>query len=103
MKEEVSEEKEISVYLGKETKLPVRLILQRVPDQVYEQRIREKTQKSKGQGRGQLTAETKETEQFIRKTLSQNHWLESKNKKKCFPELLEIKNVTDSEKKQKNK
>ena len=210
MKEEVSEEKEISVYLGKETKLPVRLILQRVPDQVYEQRIREKTKKSKGQGRGQLTEETKvrcrfnlfitnadvselsikqvyplyrlrwqielnfkiwksvfkidsyremkkyrylvllylkllliivnlgvfyglqkdlcrgqtkeivmlsinkcmktlrtlfdkifivlressrkvkETEQYIRKALSRNHWLESKNKKKCFPELLEI-------------
>jgi len=210
MKKEGVEEKEISVYIGKETMLPVRLILQPVPDQVYEQRIREKTKKSKGQGRGQLTEETKarcrfnlfitnadvselsmeqvyplyrlrwqielqfkiwksvfkidsyremkkyrylvllyvklllivvnlgifhdlqkdlsrnqtksisilsinkcmktlrtsfdkiftmlragsrkakETERDIRKSLSRNHWLESKNKKKCFPDLLEI-------------
>ena len=210
MKKGGAGEKEISVYIGKETKLPVRLILQPVPDQVYEQRIREKTKKSKGQGRGQLTEETKvrcrfnlfitnadvselsikqvyplyrvrwqielnfkiwksvfkidsyremkkyrylvllylkllliivnlgvfyglqkdfcqeqtkeirmlsinkcmkslrtmfdkiftmlrgsfrdakKTEQYIRKKLSRNHWLESKNKKKCFPELLEI-------------
>ena len=52
-------EKEMSVYMGSKTKLPVRLILQRVPDEVYAKRIREKTQKSKGQGRGQLTEETK--------------------------------------------
>ena len=39
----------------------------------------------------------KETEQYIRKTLSRNHWLESKNKKKCFPELLEII-ISESEK-----
>jgi transposase len=50
---------EISVHAGKQTKLPVRLILQTVPDEVYAQRIREKTRKSKGQGRGQLTEETK--------------------------------------------
>ena len=52
-------DKEMYVYAGKQTKLPVRLILQVVPDEVYEKRIREKTKKSKGQGRGQLTEETK--------------------------------------------
>jgi len=52
-------EKELFVYVGKQTKLPVRLILQKVPDEIYEKRIREKTKKSKGQGRGQLTEETK--------------------------------------------
>jgi hypothetical protein len=52
-------EKEIPVYIGKKTKLPVRLILQLVPEEVYAKRIREKTIKSKGQGRGQLTEETK--------------------------------------------
>jgi len=52
-------EKEMTVYTGSKTKLPVRLILQTVPDEVYEKRIREKAQKSKGQGRGQLTEETK--------------------------------------------
>ena len=50
---------EISVQAGKQTRLPVRLILQTVPDEVYAQRIWEKTRKSKGQGRGQLTEETK--------------------------------------------
>ena len=52
-------EKELFVYVGKQTKLPVRLMLQKVPDEIYEKRIREKTKKSKGQGRGQLTEETK--------------------------------------------
>jgi hypothetical protein len=52
-------EKEIFVYVGKQTKVPVRLILQLVPEEVYEKRIREKTKKSKGQGRGELTEETK--------------------------------------------
>jgi len=52
-------EKEMSVYVGKQTQLPVRLILQLVPDEVYAQRIREKTKKSKGQGRGKLKEETK--------------------------------------------
>jgi transposase len=52
-------DKEIHVHAGKQTELPVRLILQMVPDEVYAQRIREKTKKSKGQGRGQLTEETK--------------------------------------------
>jgi len=52
-------EKEMLVHVGKETKLPVRLIIQIVPDEVYAQRIREKTKKSKGQGRGQLRDETK--------------------------------------------
>ena len=52
-------EKEIQAYVGKQTKVPVRLILRLVPQEVYEQRIREKTQKSKAQGRGQLTQETK--------------------------------------------
>jgi len=52
-------EKEMVVYAGKQTKLPVRLILQLVPDEVYAQRIREKTKKSKGQGREQLREETK--------------------------------------------
>jgi hypothetical protein len=45
-------EKEIPVYIGKKTRLPVRLILRIVPEEVYEKRIREKTSKSKGQGRG---------------------------------------------------
>jgi len=52
-------EKEMLVYVGKQTKLSARLILQLVPEEVYAQRIREKTKKSKGQGRGQLTEETK--------------------------------------------
>ena len=52
-------EKELVAYVGKQTKLPVRLILQQVPPQVYEKRIRDKTQQSRGQGRGQLTEETK--------------------------------------------
>jgi len=52
-------EKEMSVYVGKQTRLSVRLILHLVPEEVYAQRIREKTKKSKGQGRGQLTEETK--------------------------------------------
>jgi hypothetical protein len=52
-------ENEILVCAGKQTRLPVRLILQIVPDEVYEKRIREKTKKSKGQGRGQLMEETK--------------------------------------------
>ena len=52
-------EKEMIVYIGSKTRLPVRLILQTVPDEVYEKRIREKTKKSKGQGRGKLKEETK--------------------------------------------
>jgi hypothetical protein len=59
MQESEMIEKEMLVYAGKQTGLPVRLILQLVPDEVYAQRIREKTKKSKGQGRGQLTEETK--------------------------------------------
>jgi hypothetical protein len=51
-------QKEMVVFAGKEAKLPVRLILQLVPDEAYEQRIREKTKKSKKQRRGQLTQET---------------------------------------------
>lgn len=57
-------EKEMFVYVGKQTRLPVRLILQLVPEEVYKKRIREKTAKSKGQGRGQLTAETKIRSRF---------------------------------------
>ena len=57
-------EKEMPVYIGKKTKLFVRLILRLVPDEVYEKRIREKTAKSKGQGRGQLTVETKVRSRF---------------------------------------
>jgi hypothetical protein len=52
-------QKEIFVLVGKQSKLPVRLIMQTVPQEVYEQRIRKKTTKSKGQGRGKLTLETK--------------------------------------------
>jgi hypothetical protein len=57
-------EKELLVYVGKVTRLPVRLILQLVPDEVYKKRIRTKTAKSKGQGRGQLTEETKVRSRF---------------------------------------
>ena len=57
-------EKEIPVYIGKQTKVPVRLILQLVPDHIYEKRIRDKTVRSKGQGRGQLTEETKIRSRF---------------------------------------
>lgn len=56
--------KEMFVYVGKTTKLSARLILQRVPEQVYEKRIRDKTIKSKGQGRGVLTEETKIRSRF---------------------------------------
>jgi hypothetical protein len=52
-------EKEIFVFIGKETQAGVRLLLQPVPDEVYEKRIREKQKKSKGQGRGRLSEETK--------------------------------------------
>jgi hypothetical protein len=52
-------DKEIQVCAGKQTKLPVSLILQVVPDEVYEKRVRSKTQKSKGQGREKLEEETK--------------------------------------------
>ena len=52
-------DKEMTVYVGRDTKLPVRLILQVVPDEVYEKRVRDKTRKSKGQGRGQLMEETR--------------------------------------------
>jgi hypothetical protein len=52
-------QKEINVFTGKRNRVAVRLILSIVPEEVYQQRIREKTKKSKGQGRGQLTEETK--------------------------------------------
>jgi hypothetical protein len=52
-------EKEMIVFIGKETRLPVRLFLETVPEEVYETRIRQKTKKSKEQGRKQLTEETK--------------------------------------------
>jgi hypothetical protein len=57
-------EKEMPVYVGKSTKISARLILRLVPQEVYEQRIREKTLKSKKQGRGQLTQETKNRSWF---------------------------------------
>jgi len=57
-------EQEIAVLVGAKTKLPVRLIVQIVPEEVYAKRIREKTRKSKGQGRGQLTEETKIRSRF---------------------------------------
>ena len=59
MQEQGIREQELFVYAGKKTGLPVRLIMQAVPEEVYQKRIREKTAKSKGQGRGTLTAETK--------------------------------------------
>ena len=52
-------EKEMLVYVGKQTRLPVRLILQLVPDEVYEKRIRERNRKNKSHGRGQVKEETK--------------------------------------------
>jgi hypothetical protein len=51
--------KEMNVFIGKRNRVPVRLILSIVSEEVYQQRIREKTKKSKGQGRGQLTEEAK--------------------------------------------
>jgi IS4 transposase len=57
-------EQEKMVYIGKQTKVPVRLIIRIVPDEVYAQRIRTKTSKSKGQGRGQLKKETKIRSRF---------------------------------------
>jgi len=59
MKEGNIVEKEMHVFIGEKVRLPVRLILQLVPDNVYEKRIVEKTKKSKGQGREQLTDETR--------------------------------------------
>jgi len=59
MQESGTIEKEMLVYVGKQTQLAARLILQLVPEEVYAQRIRGKTKKSKGQGRGRLTEETK--------------------------------------------
>jgi hypothetical protein len=55
---------EMFVYIGKKTKLPVRLILQLVPEEVYSERIRKKSAKSKGQGRGVLREETKIRSRF---------------------------------------
>ncbi|GHV60204.1 IS4 family transposase [Bacteroidia bacterium] len=52
-------QQEMSVFIGKNGRVPVRMLLRMVPPEIYEQRIREKTQKSKGQGRGQLREETK--------------------------------------------
>jgi transposase len=40
------------------------MLLQIVPEEVYKKRIRDKTKKSKGQGRGQLTEETKIRSRF---------------------------------------
>jgi transposase len=57
-------EKELFVYVGRDSRVPVRLILQLVPEEVYEKRIRDKTRKSKGQGRGELTEETKTRSRF---------------------------------------
>ncbi|KAA6344141.1 hypothetical protein EZS27_000695 [termite gut metagenome] len=57
-------QKEMNVFIGKKKRVPVRLILGIVPEEVYKQRIRQKTQKSKGQGRGQLTEETKTRSRF---------------------------------------
>ena len=64
MKKSQITEMEMFVYIGKQTRLPVRLLLQFVPEEVYKKRIREKTQKSKGQGRGQLTEETRVRSRF---------------------------------------
>jgi len=52
-------ELEMFVSVGQRTKLPVRMILRIVPDEVYAQRIRDRTQKNKNNGRGDLTKETK--------------------------------------------
>jgi hypothetical protein len=51
-------QQEMGAFTGRQTRLPVRLVLLLVPEEVYAQRIREKTKKSKGQGRGQLSRET---------------------------------------------
>ena len=59
MQESGIREQEMQVFAGEKARLPVRLIIQTVPDEVYEKRIREKTKKSKEQGRGQITDETK--------------------------------------------
>jgi hypothetical protein len=64
MKKHGIKEKEMNVYIGEKARLPVRLILQTVPDSVYEQRIRDKTKNSKGHGRKQLTDETKIRSRF---------------------------------------
>jgi hypothetical protein len=57
-------EKELDVLLGSKTRVPARLYLQLVPEEVYAKRIRDKTAKSSGQGRGQLTEETKIRSRF---------------------------------------
>ncbi|KAA6301448.1 MAG: hypothetical protein EZS26_002435 [Candidatus Ordinivivax streblomastigis] len=54
----------MNVFIGKKNWVPVRLILGIVQEEVYKQRIRQKTQKSKGQGRGQLTEGTKTRSRF---------------------------------------
>jgi transposase len=59
MQESRTIDKCLFVYAGRDTKLPVRLIIRVVPDEVYEKRIRDKTRKSKGQGRGELMEETR--------------------------------------------
>jgi len=59
MQESGIKEREMQVFAGEKARLPVRLIIQTVPEEVYEKRIREKTKKSKGQGRGQITEETR--------------------------------------------
>lgn len=52
--------KEMSVFIGRKTKVPVRMILQLVPDEVYDKRIREKTRTNRDNGlSGNLAEETK--------------------------------------------
>ncbi len=55
----------MSVFVGKHTLLPARLLLQLVPDEVYEKRIRVKTSANRRQGRnGVLPEEVKIRSRF---------------------------------------
>jgi hypothetical protein len=59
MQQRGMDEMELPVFVGEERKIPVRLILRLVPDEVYEQRIREKEKENRRKGKGALSNETR--------------------------------------------
>jgi hypothetical protein len=50
---------ELPVWVGRERKIPVRLILRLVPNQVCEKRIRDKEKENRKKGKGRLSGETR--------------------------------------------
>jgi hypothetical protein len=52
------ERMELPVWVGRERKIPVRLILRLVPNQVCEKRIRDKEKENRKKGKGAIADET---------------------------------------------